>query len=224
MRERRNATRNGRKGPFHLPTDPRRKVHARLEGGRVRGRQRCQRQLHHRLQHGELRPSRRPHRRLNRHGSQPDSIQRGVPHAPRHRAERRPPPRNHRRVQHPVRAPPHEPRVLHHRGQRPPVPLLGPRVQGHRLPPRVRRHQAFPREGPRLHPQLRHQDHDGLLRALPRLLRPQDAPMGPQEVQPRRQGARLVHAFRGRGHGHRQELRGGHAEGLQDDQPGPPGN
>lgn len=56
---------------------------------------------------------------------------------------------------------------------------------------------------------------DGVLRAVSGLLRGEDAQVGPEEVRQGVDEPRQRHDQRGRGHVHRQDLRGGHPEGCQ---------
>ncbi len=72
-----------------------------------------------------------------------------------------------------------------HRDEPAGLPLLGPRVQGHRVPHRQDRGQARRRLHPGRDPQRHHQEHAGLLRAVHRLLRGEDPALRLREV-PRR--------------------------------------
>mmetsp|Transcript_29334 Transcript_29334/g.95937 ORF Transcript_29334/g.95937 Transcript_29334/m.95937 type:complete len:1339 (+) Transcript_29334:961-4977(+) len=225
--ERRRIDRPGEERPrgrhVHHQTDPHRPGPARLEGGRVRGRPRRPRQLHHGLQHGELRPARRAHGRLYCGGPVADALEPRVLQAPVHGHQGHPPHRHRRRVQHPVRARSPHGEVLHHRGQRAPLAVVGPRVQGHGLPPRLRGDEALAGPGPRVHPQFRDRHDDRVLRAVARLLRRQDAALGHAQVQPRVDEARQRHEVRRRGHGHRPDVRGVVPEGAAHGRPGEPG-
>ena len=196
-----------------LPSGARRALVQGLEGDRVRGGARRSGQLHHCVQHGELRSARHPHGRFDRRRPLADALQRGVHEAALSRHQGGASHRHRGRVQHPVRARPRLGGLLHHRGERAPLALLRPRLEGDRLPARVRRVQARPRGAAPRRAQHGYQDDDCVLRAVARLLRRQVPALGPEQVPQRVGRPRLGYEVRGRGDGHRTQLCRGDAEG-----------
>ena len=206
--------RRGRPGRQPHRRDPHRGVHRRLEGVRAGGDARSARQLRGGLLHREPRPHGRPHRRLDHRGPGPDPHRRRVPEAAR-RCLRRAAPGGggHRRVQRAVRGRSPRRPPGRHRDEPEGEPVLGPGLQGHRVPHRQDGGQAGRRLHARRDPQRHHRKDPGLLRARHRLRGDQDPPVGLREVPRRRRGAGPVHAVGGRGHGHRAHLRRVAAEG-----------
>ena len=132
--------------------------------------------------------------------------------------------RGHRRHQHPVRPRPQDRPRGRHRDQPAHLALLGPGLQGHRLPHRARLRQAGRRPDAGRDPLLARR-HAGEVHALGRLRGRQVRPLGLREVQGRRGQARHADARRRRGDEHRQELQGGLPEGdpLAGERPPRPG-
>ncbi len=122
------------------------------------------------------------------------------------------------RVQHAVRARAGVGAVQRHRDQRPSLQVVGPGVEGHRLPYSVHRREALPRVHPRGAQEQGHGRDYGPLRAVARLRRRQDAAVGHEEVRGGVEEHRDGHEVNRRGHGDRQDLRGVHPEGGQDAQ------
>ena len=108
---------------------------------------------------------------------------------------------------------PDERRHGHHRDEPPGQPVVGPGLEGHRLPDRQDRRPARRRLHARRDPQRHHQEDAGQLRAGHRLRRHQGPPVGVREVPRHRRRARHPDAVGGRGHGHRPHLPRVAAEG-----------
>ena len=164
-------------------------------------------QLHHRLLDREHRPDGRPHRRLDHRRPGADADRQGIPddaqRLDRGAARDR---RRDRRLQRPVRRPPRDRPPRRHRDEPARLPLLGARLQGHRLPDRQGRRQARRRLHPRRARQRHHPGHARLLRADHRLRRHQDPPLRLREVPRRRAAAHHRDEVGGRGDGHRPHL------------------
>ena len=109
-----------------------------------------------------------------------------------------------------------------HRDEPAGVPLVGARVQGHRLPDRQDRGEARGRLHARRDPQRHHAQDAGRVRADPRLRRGQGAAVRLREVPRRRPGADHAHEERRRGDVDRPQLHRGARQGaaLDGDQGG----
>ena len=163
--------------------DPHRAVDRRVEGVRARGHARPRRQLRGHLLDREPRPDGRPHRRLDHGGAGADADRRRVPgHAGRGVRLHPPGRRRDRRVERPVRPRPDQRRDGHHRDEPAGQPVVGPGVEGHRVPDRQDRGQARRRLHARRDPQRHHPQDAGQLRADHRLRGHQGAALGVREV------------------------------------------
>ena len=181
---------------------------------RARGRSRPRRQRRDRLLDREPRPDGRPYRRLRHRRPADDPRRRGVPGAPRC-GDRGDPRRRrrHRRLQHPVRARTGHRRAARDRDEPARLALLGPRLEGDRLPDRQGRRPACGRLHARRDPERPDRHDAGELRADPRLRGRQDAALRLREVPGRRPDARHADEVRRRVDGHRPNLRRGIREG-----------
>ena len=121
--------------------------------------------------------------------------------------------RGGRRLQHPVRGEPRHGRAARHRDEPAGVPLLGPRLQGDRLPDRADRHQGGGRLPAGRAAQRHHQDHAGVVRAGARLRGGEDPPLRLREVPDRRPHAHHADEVGRRGDGHRPHVQGSVPEG-----------
>ena len=190
------------RGPRREPDQPGpgRGVGARLGRVRARGDARPQRQRRDHLLDRERRPDGGPHRRLGHRRPRPDPDRRPLPGAARPGDPRDPRDRGRdRRLQRPVRRQPRERRDRRDRDEPAGLALLGPGLEGDRLPDREDGRQARGRLRAGGDPQRHHPGDAGLLRADDRLRRDQDPALRLREV-PRRDRAPLdPHAERRRG-------------------------
>ena len=122
--------------------------------------------------------------------------------------------RRDRRLQRPVRRPARDRPPRRHRDEPARLPLLGARLQGHRLPDRQDRRQARRRLHARRARQRHHPGDPRLLRADHRLRRHQDPPLRLREVPRRRAPPHHRDEVGRRGHGHRPHLPRIRAEGA----------
>jgi len=186
-------------------------VGSRLGGARTRGRPRCRQQQDHRVLHRERRPHGGAHGRLVLHGAH---AHRGpsasaapsgdlLPHRRGHR--------RHRGHQHPVRARSGDRAGRRHRDQPTHVTVIGPGIEGHRLPHRSRVGQAGRWSEPLGHPLLARR-HARQVHPLRRLRRGQVRPVGLREVRRRRRPTGHPDARCRRGHEHWQDVQGGFPE------------
>ena len=95
-----------------------------------------------------------------------------------------------------------------HRDESARLPLVGARVQGHRVPDRQDRREARRRLHARRAPERHHARDAGVLRADHRLLRGQVPAVGLREVPRGRPDADHPDEVRRRGHGHRADVQG----------------
>ena len=123
--------------------------------------------------------------------------------------------RRDRRLEHPVRPQPRDGRDQGDRDEPPRVALLGPRLEGDRLPDREGRRQARRRLHAGRDPERPHEDDAGELRADPRLRRRQVPPVRVREVPGRRCDARHPDEVGRRGDGHRPHVHGGVPQGVR---------
>ena len=194
---------------------PPRGVDHRLEGVRARAHARPPRQRGRRLLDREPRPDGRAHRRLDHGGPRADPDRPRVPADARRRHRHHPGRRRrHRRLQHPVRDQPRRRPPHRHRDEPARLALVGPRLQGDRLPDREDRGAPGDRLHARRDPQRHHARDAGVVRADARLHRRQGAAVRVREVPERRPDAHDDDEERRRGHGHRAQLPGGAAEGA----------
>ena len=100
------------------------------------------------------------------------------------------------------------------------VKFLGTGIESDRLSTGLRGRQARLRLRPVRTEELHHQNHSGIFRARPGLRSLQDSPLGPLQVPRSLPRDRQQHEERRRSHGHRTHLRGGPAEGSENDRPG----
>ena len=186
----------------------------RLGRDRARGRARHGRQRRDRLLHREHRPDGRPHRRLGdrRAGDDPHRPRAAAPARRRDRGDPRRR-RLDRRRQRAVRARPRERRDGRDRDEPARVALVGPRVQGDRLPDRQDRRPPGRRLHARRAAQRDHGRHPGQLRADARLRRGEDPALRVREGPGRVSRADDPHEERGGGAGARAHVRRGLRQG-----------
>ncbi len=197
------------RGPRRQPDQPGagRGVGDRLGRVRARGDARPQRQRRDHLLDRERRPDGRPHRRLGHRRARADADRPALPGPARPGDQGDPGDRGRdRRLQRPVRGQPRERRDRRDRDEPARLPLLGPGLEGDRLPDREDGGEAGGRLRAGGDPQRHHPRHAGLLRADDRLRRHQDPALRLREV-PRLRGPPLhLHAERRRGDGDRPHL------------------
>ena len=117
------------------------------------------------------------------------------------------------RLERPVRRRPQDRPPDGHRDEPPGVPVVGARLQGHRVPDRQDRRPPGRRLPPRRDPQRHHRGHPGQLRADHRLRGHQDPAVGVREAARGHRRARHPDAVGGGGHGHRSDVPRVAAEG-----------
>ena len=126
-------------------------------------------------------------------------------------------------LEHPVRGEPGRRPDDLHRDEPARVAVLGPGVEGHRVPHRQDRRQAGPWLSPARDSQRHHAAHSGLVRADHRLRRRQDPPVELREVPGSRRDADHADEVGGRGDGHRAHVQGGLSQGHPVARAGPAG-